>query len=92
MEEMLLNLQRRKAIMMFAVHDEDKCVRVNIWMDGTSYIDEAVRHVRKKVEASAKDATRPVKVTIAAVLECFDVGVESGETHRTYHQAVDKAD
>lgn len=92
MEEMLINLQRRKAIMMFAVHDEEEFLRVNVWMDGTSYIDEAVRHVRKKIEASARQQPKPVKVTIAAVLECFDVGMESGATHRTYHQAVEKAD
>lgn len=92
MEEMLAGLQRQNAIMRFNIQEEEGALTVDIWMNGTSYIDDAVRHVRKKVETCARSMEKPVDVMIAAVIECFDVGRGASPVHRTYHQAIDKAD
>lgn len=92
MEDLLNRLKSRRAIMRFALTDDGEALKVDIWMNGTSYIDEAVKHVRKTVEASAQDLAKPVRITIAAVLECFDVGPGHGAVKRTYHQAVEKSD
>jgi hypothetical protein len=77
--------------MRYSVRDEDGHTVVDVWMDGTSYIDDAVTKVRKDVEAKAREHTRPVSITIAAVLECFNVELSAG-TERTYHQSVAKTD
>jgi hypothetical protein len=92
MEEVLAKLQRQDAIMRFSVQDDGDVLTVDIWMNGTSYIDEAVRHVRKKVETCAQAMDRPVDVMIAAVIESFEVGRGNSPVHRTYHQSVNKAD
>ena len=92
MEETLRKLKARNAIMRFSVRDEGARLVVDVWMDGTSYIDDAVKKVRKDIEAEARENPKPVAITIAAVLECFNVGADDGQVERTYHQAVDKAD
>jgi hypothetical protein len=92
MEETLRKLQARNAIMRFSVREEGARLVVDVWMDGTSYIDDAVTKVRNDIEAKARENPKPVAVTIAAVLECFHVGALNGHVERTYHQAVDKAD
>jgi hypothetical protein len=92
MAKMLTDFQKRNAIMRYRLLEEDDRLVVEVWMNGTSYIDEAVRHVRKEIEAAAIKLNRPVSVVIAAVLECFNVGAASENVNHTYHQAVDKAD
>lgn len=52
MEELLQHLQSRKGIERYAMSKEDGgVVRVDVWMDGNSYIDTAVTQVRKQLDA-----------------------------------------
>jgi hypothetical protein len=90
MEEILRKLQLRNAIMRFSVREEGARLVVDVWMNGTSYIGDVVKKVRKDIEAEAHKHRRPVAVTIAAVLESFNVGVVDEEAERTYRRARDR--
>jgi hypothetical protein len=93
MEETLRKLQARRAIQRYRVsEDANGSLCVDAWMNGTSYIDDAVRAVRKTIENDARQENRRVQVMIAAILEKFEVEPGGAPVHRTYHQAVDKAD
>ncbi len=89
MEDILRKLQARNAIMRFSVREEGPRLVVDVWMNGTSYIGDVVRKVHKDIEAEARKHRRPVAVTIAAVLESFNVGAVD-EVERTYHRVRDR--
>jgi hypothetical protein len=93
MEALLQRLQSRRGIERFAISREaDGSLRVDVWMDGNSYIDKAVSGVRRELDAAAREKNCRVKITIAAILERFEVGRDNGPTVRTYHQSIEKAD
>jgi hypothetical protein len=52
MEELLRRLKSRNGIERYAVSKEDGgTLRVDVWMDGNSYIDTAVTEVREELDA-----------------------------------------
>ncbi|MDX6806143.1 hypothetical protein [Terrihabitans rhizophilus] len=93
MKELLQRLQSRRGIERFSIYEEtDGVLRVDVWMDGNSYIDKAVSGVRRELDTAAREKNCRVKITIAAILERFEVGRENGPTISTHHQSIEKAD
>ena len=92
MQATLDSLQEGGGIERFCIREDAGDIRVDIWMNGTSYIDKVVTKVRTDVEAKARQQHRCVKITIAAILECFEVPQNDAMTKRTYHQSVGKTD
>jgi hypothetical protein len=91
-DEILRLLQSRHTIESFCVREVDGTVHIDVWMNGTSYFDDAVTRVRKDIESEARKQHRCAVITIAAILERFEIDEAGEPATRTHHQSVAKTD